>query len=40
MFEATVKQAMADEAEEKKKGSGWQKNPHKEKKRSRRCVQP
>jgi len=40
MFEATVKQAMADEAEEKKNGSGWNKNKEKEKKRRRRCVQP
>jgi len=40
MFEATVKQGMADAVKEKKNGSGSQKNQGKEKKRSRRCVQP
>ena len=40
MMQARVKQAMADAVKEKKNGSGSQKNQGKEKKRSRRCVQP
>ena len=39
-FQARVEQGMADAVKEKKNGSGSQKNQGKEKKRSRRCVQP